>query len=391
MKKIVCLGGAGKICREAAYDLVQHSDFEKITIADYNLQEAQKVATWLDDDRVDAIYINIFEEDAAIATLSEYDIVVDGTTISLNKQSTKVIAEAGCHGLNLNGFGDEYNYSDLFKEKGKIFIPGFGMTPGTTNMMAKYACDQLESVTSVRVSHGAFRPIAFSAAITETTTYEYDPDLPGRIVYENGEFVQVKPFARPRKILLPEPYGETEQYIIPHSETVTLAEYLAEKGVELIEVRGTWPKQNMNLVRALYDYGFMRNEKVEIGREMVGIMDVIGTYLQQSPEGKTTELYGYALHVEVIGTAGTGEKLCHILTHRHPSSDGTIEDWAGLRAYTRNVAIPMSIGAQLIAKGKYSGTGVLIPEKVFEPKDLFAELEKREIYIEESISTDIPN
>lgn len=387
---VICLGGAGRICREAAYDLVQHSNFEMITIADYNREAAEEVAAWLDDPRVNSVYINVFEEESAISILAQYDIVVDGTTISLNKQSTKVIAEAGCHGINLNGFGDEYAFDDIFKAKGKIFIPGFGMTPGTTNMMAKYACDLLTSVESVRVSHGAFRPFAFSAAITETTTYEYDPDLPGRIVFEQGKFEQVKPFARPRKIILPEPYGETEQYIIPHSETVTLAEYLKDKGIQLIEVRGTWPKQNMQLVRALYDYGFMRNEKITLGDAEFGIMDAIGAYLQQSEEGKTTELYGYSLHIEVIGINRNGERICHILTHTHPTSDGSIEDWAGLRAYTRNVAIPMAIAAQLIADGKYEGTGALIPEKVFKPEDLFEELKKREIFINQTITTDIP-
>ena len=29
----------------------------------------------------------------------------------------------------------------------------------------------------IRVSHGSYRTIAFSASITETTTYEYDPRL----------------------------------------------------------------------------------------------------------------------------------------------------------------------------------------------------------------------
>lgn len=134
--------------------------------------------------------------------------------------------------------------------------PGFGMTPGITDMMVKYASDQLETVEIVRVSHGAFRPIAFSAGITETTTYEYDPHLPGRVVYEDGKFIQVPPFARSKDIELPEPYGTHPQYIIPHAETKTAAKYLAKKGVKLIEVRGTWPPKNMELVKVLYENGY---------------------------------------------------------------------------------------------------------------------------------------
>ena len=54
--------------------------------------------------------------------------------------------------------------------------------------MAMQAAGELDAVESVRVSHGAYRPIAFSAAIAETTTYPYDPNLPGRIVLEDRRF-----------------------------------------------------------------------------------------------------------------------------------------------------------------------------------------------------------
>jgi lysine 6-dehydrogenase len=253
--QVLCLGGAGRICREAALDLVQFSSFDRITIADFDEQAGRDVAEWLGDPRVDFVSIDINDEAAAVEVMSPYDIVMDGTTISLNDVSTRCIANAGCHGINLNGFGEEYKYDETFRRHGTVHVPGFGMTPGTTNMMAVHAAEQLETVETIRVSHGAFRPIAFSRSIAETTTYEYDPDLPGRMVYEDGEFKQVPPFARPREIPLPEPYGTHTQYIIPHSETITLAQYLEGRGVRLIEVRGTWPPANMQLIRALNDLG----------------------------------------------------------------------------------------------------------------------------------------
>ena len=117
-------------------------------------------------------------------------------------------------------------------------------------------------------------------------------------------------FARPKIIDLPEPYGAHLQYIIPHPETETLAKSMADKGVRRIEVRGTWPPPNMQLLRVLYDWGFLRNDLVKVSGTQIGIMDVIAQYLIQSEEGKKTELYGYALHVEVIGKQGG--KKCSI-------------------------------------------------------------------------------
>ena len=381
--KVFFLGAAGIISRESALDLVQYSDFEKITIGDYNVEEAQKVAQWLNDDRVDVVKIDVTKVDEAAEMMKGYDVVMDGTQITLNGLSTECIAKAGCHGVNLNGFGEENKWDGLFKEAGKACVPGFGMTPGTTQMMAMHLANQLDTVEEVYVSHGAFRPFAFSKSITETTTYEYDPNLESRVVFEDGKFIQVPPFARPRKIDLPQPYGETTQYIIPHSETVTLAQALKDKGVRLIEVRGTWPQQNMTLVRGLYDYGILKNPVVKVGDTEKGLMSIIGDYLVESQEGKTTKLYGYALHVEVVGYKD-GVKKQGILYHTHPASDGSVEGWEGLRAYTRNVGIPLAIAAEQLAKGQVKGTGILIPEDAFEPEQIFKELERRGIYMHES-------
>ena len=381
--KVFCLGAAGRISRESALDLVQYSDFEKITIGDYNVEEAQKVAQWLNDDRVDVVKIDVTKVDEAAEMMKGYDVVMDGTQITLNGLSTECIAKAGCHGVNLNGFGEENKWDGLFKEAGKACVPGFGMTPGTTQMMAMHLANQLDTVEEVYVSHGAFRPFAFSKSINETTTYEYDPNLESRVVFEDGKFIQVPPFARPRKIDLPQPYGETTQYIIPHSETVTLAQALKDKGVRLIEVRGTWPQQNMTLVRGLYDYGILKNPVVKVGDTEKGLMSIIGDYLVESQEGKTTKLYGYALHVEVVGYKD-GVKKQGILYHTHPASDGSVEGWEGLRAYTRNVGIPLAIAAEQLAKGQVKGTGILIPEDAFEPEQIFKELERRGIYMHES-------
>lgn len=384
--KVFCLGGAGKICREAILDLVQYSSFEKITVADFNEAEGRKVVEWLNDPRVDFIKVNVFDHDDTVAKMRGYDIVMDGTTIKLNGYSTACIADAGCHAINLNGFGEENRSHKVFLENGKTCLPGFGMTPGLTQMMAMHAANQLDSIHSVRVSHGSYRPIAFSKSITETTTYEYDPNLPTRVIYENGEFMQVPPFARPREIQLPEPYGKAVQYIIPHAETKTLAKALKAKEVRLIEVRGTWPQENMELVRALYNYGFLKNEKITINGQQIGIMDCISEYLYQSEKGQTTDLYGYSLHVEVTGSKDS-KHYKHILTHTHPSSDGSVEGWEGLRAYTRNVGIPMAIATELIAKGMVEKKGVIIPEEAFlNPQIIFTRLAKRGIFVNEVVS-----
>jgi saccharopine dehydrogenase-like NADP-dependent oxidoreductase len=94
--KVFCLGGAGRICREAALDLVQFTQFERITIADYDETAGLEAVGWLNDPRVEFVSVDVTDEDATIAQKAcHYDIVMDGTTISLNDISTRCIANAG--------------------------------------------------------------------------------------------------------------------------------------------------------------------------------------------------------------------------------------------------------------------------------------------------------
>ncbi|MDR0596019.1 MAG: hypothetical protein LBG50_00545 [Clostridiales Family XIII bacterium] len=394
--KIYCLGGAGQICREAVYDLAAFSGADEIVVGDFNAEEAawvaDKAASLAEGAKIRAEFIDVTDVGAAVQKLRGCDVVMDGTQISVNGRSTECIAKAGANGVNLNGFGAEDEWAELFADAGAVCVPGFGMTPGVTQMMAMAAAAEMDAVHEIYVSHGAFRPIAFSPSIAETTRVEYQPDHPSRLVYEDGELVHVPPFARPKEIALPEPYGKTTQYIIPHSETLTLPKALAEKGLRLVEVRGTWPRQNMDLVRGLYGYGILENPTVKVGGAEAGLMDIIADYLLSTEAGRTTALYGYVLHVEARGERD-GKKITVIYTHTHPASDGSVPEWAGLRAYTKNVGIPMAIAATLIAKGEVlkdpktgkKRKGLLTPEEAFDPQTVFGEMAKRGMAVRRSM------
>ena len=100
--------------------------------------------------------------------------------------------------------------------------------------------------------------------------------------------------------------------------------------------------------------------------------------LLEMPETKQTPIWAYGLIVDVFGLAD-GHKVKHSLWSTHPPQ----EEWGGSAAYYKNIAIPLSIGAQMITDGEVKARGVIPPETALEPGVFFAELAKRGIQIEE--------
>jgi saccharopine dehydrogenase-like NADP-dependent oxidoreductase len=377
--KALVLGGAGNICSETVRDLVETSSFSQLTIADVAEERAKDLIRDIGDDRIHFKQIDIKDSEKLIHTMKDYDIVISGLHSKYNEITVDSAVKAKVNGLNLSRPPSE-KFGTSAREAGILFVTGVGMTPGVANLLAKYGADQMDRVDEIYLSHGAFRAIAQSPGLMATALGEYDPESDRRLIYDNGKYIVVPPFSHEKMIELPEPFGTAPQWIIPHPETTSLPKYI--KGVKRIEVRGTWPPKAMRLMKALYDFGFLRNDKIKIEGVEIGSRDFVASHLNQVPEGKEQDLWGYALHVEVVGMR-KGKNVRHIYTTTHPPA--SVEGWEGAKSYAKCVGIPLSIGAQILASGKIKVKGMVDPEGAFNPTDFIKELGKRGINVHEKI------
>ena len=109
-------------------------------------------------------------------------------------------------------------------------------------------------------------------------------------------------------------------------------------------------------------------------------LELMHEILIQLPESKQTPLWAYGLVVELYGKRD-GRDVKITLWSRHPPQ----EEWGGQAAYYKNIAIPLSIGAQMIGRGDVKVKGVVPPETAIDPGIFFAELHKRGIEIHERV------
>jgi len=378
MKRIFVMGAVGQMCIEATRDLVQTSGYGEFLLADINEEKLKSLAKELNHRRVKILRIDASDENRVAQAIKGYDFVMDGLAFDKSGPTTRACLKCKIPTIDL---GSPYRpeYVAAFKKAGVLFSTGVGMTPGVTDILAKHAVNQCDKVDEVYVNWASFRPLAISPGLVMTTFWEMNPEEKERAYYEKGKLHPQPPLKESRVVEFEPPYGPLHVYYVPHPETTTLSKLIP--GVKVVKTMGTWPPIEMEFLKQIIDFGaFDKKTITHKGKKWV-TLQVLADLLSQLPRGTRTALWGYALRVEVVGQKD-GWEVRHILTTSHPP----FEKWGRSRAYAKNVAIPMSIGTQLILNGRAKvKKGYCSAFEVFEPKEFFAELSKRGIHVQEKV------
>jgi lysine 6-dehydrogenase len=375
--KILSLGGAGAVCQHATRDLAAFSDLAEIVIGDYDVEAAKKLATEIDDPRVQVRRVDAEDYQELVALFRDFDVILNGLPWKYDLAVTRACVEAGVSGLDVSTVESQWDYDVAAKEKGIVFIPGVGATPGITNAMARRAADQLEVVDDIQINFAAFRCPAPAPGLLITFLWEFHPKTESRLYYRDGEFHPAGPFEGTKMVTFPGPIGEQEVCYIPHPETRTMPKSL---GAQAVSVHGCFPPHAMRLAKAMLEAGLYSEEPVSVKGVETTPFEIMSELLIQLPESKQTPLWAYGLVVEVLGRRD-GRQVKITLWNEHPS----MEAWGGQAAYYKNIAIPLSIGAQMIARGDVTARGVVPPETAIDPDIFFQELARRGIQVHERV------
>ncbi|MCP4543280.1 MAG: hypothetical protein GY832_39710 [Chloroflexi bacterium] len=375
--RILSLGGAGAVCRHATRDLAEFSDFDEIVIGDYNVAAAEELAADIGSPRVKVLKVDANDYDGMVRLFKGFDVVLNGLPWKYDLAVTQACVEVGVNGLDVSTEEEQWDYDATAKEKDIIFVPGVGATPGITNLMARRGADYMDEVDDIQINFAAFRCPAPAPGLLITFLYEFHPHVEERVYYKDGEYHIVGPFKGAKTVNFPGPIGEQEVYYIPHAETHTLP---ASLGAKAVSVNGCFPPHAIRLAKALLESGLYSEEPVTVKGVEITPLELMHELLIQLPESQQTPLWAYGLVVEVFGKRD-GRDVKIKFWNRHPP----MEEWGGQAAYYKNIAIPLSIGAQMIARGDVKQRGVLPPETAIDPEIFFAELARRRIEIHEKI------
>jgi lysine 6-dehydrogenase len=376
--RVLVLGGAGAIGSEATKDLLKTSNFSEIVLGDIATERAKDFVSKLDDKRLSVVKADANNAGELAKVMKDFDLVVSALPFRYDFNVTQAAIKAQVNGIDVASTEEQYELDAKAKKAGITYVAGCGATPGTTNLMAKYGIQKLDHAREVQIAFAAFRCTAIAPGLLYTTLWEFDPSVKDRIYYENGKFVRTRPLEGNKIVEFHEQIGKQEVYYVPHEEPLTLSKTYPQ--LKKIEVRGCFPVETMELIKMLVKYNFYQNELIEVNGQRIKPIDFIFNFLLQNPTAKQNPVWAYGLVVEVLGMKN-GKPAKVTLKNSHPP----MNKWGGKTAYSRNVGIPLSIGAQMLAQGRVKQKGVLPPEACFNPIDFFKELSKRGIEISERI------
>lgn len=378
--RVLVLGGAGAVAKESTRDLAEFSDFDEIVIAEYNVEAAEWLAAEIGDPRLRVMPFNADDYEAMLRLFPQFDVVMNGLPFKYDYPVNKACVEVGVPGCDLSSDDPQFALNDEAVRRGITFVPGCGATPGITNMMVRRAMEILDLVETADIYFAAFRCLAPAPGLLTTTLWEFDPHIEERpeTYYENGAWQPTTPLSGGKLVRFHDQIGEQMVYFVPHDESYSLPESIP--GLKRASVRGCFPPQVMELMGALMRAGLLSDTPVRVGGREMTAFDACRDLLWAAPSSRENPVWAYGLVVEVSGVRN-GRRVVCTYRNEHPPQD----EWGGESAYFKNVGIPLSIAAQMIAHGQVEGAGVVPPELAFSSQPFFAELARRNVIVHEEI------
>ncbi len=304
------------------------------------------------------------EDRRSLATaLADVDVVLNATYMRHNVPVTDAAIAAGVNLVDLGSYYPEtleqLERHERAVEAGCRIVPGCGVAPGLTNILARLGADRLETVEAVRIYSYITHPMWTSPGIVVT---RFDASTGMSVVLVDGELVDRPSFSDEETIVFPEPYGAQAVHLVPHPEPVTLPRYL---DVANVVFKVGYPVDETRRIEALLELGFDRDAPFEFDGVAISPRRFAAAYIGSRGIGPT-DRSANVKQVQVDGIRG-GKAVTLVY-------DVAVEQ-VGRSASSAITGTVAAIAADLVASG--GPVGVHPPEGAFDPGAFVVALAER--------------
>ncbi len=364
--KIVVLGGAGDMGSEAVRDLVAFTDAEQVTVADLNMEAAEKLAAEIGDKRVDIKKVDATSHEDLVKVIKGHDVAAGalGPFYRFERPIVEAVIDAGVDYVSICDDHDAaeaaLQLDQAAAEKGLKVLTGLGWTPGITNIFARKGYDELQDVESINVYWAGSAGDSEGLAVILHTVHIFTGNV---VSFQNGEFIEIKAGTGKEVVEFPAPMGRITTFHLGHPEPVTLPRYL--KGVNEVTLKGGLAENYLNgLAKMMVALGLTAtpSRKQRLGKLMKKLMPIFPSDKKRSLSGARVDITGMREGKKVKVTYATVDHM------------------------KRLTGVPLSIGAYMMGQGKIRRKGVFGPEveDAVNADEFLKELARRDIRVERS-------
>ena len=373
--KALILGGCGFIASSIARDLIKSDDVAQVILADINVDMAKVAESVQRSSKITMLNLDVNDFPALVKAIRGNDIVLNcvGPYSESSINTVKAAIEAGvtytdvCDNCSITK--KIFELDETARKAGVTVCTGLGVSPGATNMLAKYCADKLDTVDEI----GVYFVIALIDPIGTAGLTQAMGQFIGNVTqYIDGRLADVPAGSDAEEVEFMEPFGKTEVYYARHPEPFTLPRYMP--GIKRVINKASFsPPSVPRLFTELIDLGLFSPEPLPVGNTSVSPRDFIVSFIKHNPGLRAGQksMASLAGNVVVKGREGNSGIT---YTYRFSTWGGPI------------TAIPASIAMQMLYRDKSTVKGVVAPEGVLDAKKFFAALAKKGIhFLEEKV------
>ncbi|MEC4984337.1 MAG: saccharopine dehydrogenase NADP-binding domain-containing protein [Oscillatoria sp. PMC 1068.18] len=227
-KKVLILGGTGRIGSSVAQDLLKHTDAE--IIATGRSVSGKKSA----NPRLQYLALDLDNLAELERTIAEVDLVAhcagpfhhrDGRVLQICLQKQVNYVDVSDH---RSFYNHVVKYRPEAEAAGVTAILNTGIFPGISNSMVRQGVEQFDEVETIHLSYVVAGSGGAGLTVMRTTFLGLQKPFSAWL---DGQWQEVLPYSDRETVSFPQPYGKTGVYWFDMPETYTFAESFKAKNI----------------------------------------------------------------------------------------------------------------------------------------------------------------
>ncbi|HEY7194952.1 MAG TPA: saccharopine dehydrogenase C-terminal domain-containing protein [Gemmatimonadales bacterium] len=371
--------GAGLQGSACAYDLLQRSEVERVTLADLHPQRAAAFLKKNRNKRLVMARLDAKRGPALRKLLRGHDAVMNALPYYFNYPVTKAAIAAGLHYADLGGNTEivqkQKTLHKAAQKKEVSVIPDCGLAPGMVNILAAEGIRRVGEAESVKIFVGGLPqrpepPLNYQIVYSLEGALDYYT-TPSWVLRE-GRPTRVDALSELEDVVFPSPVGTLEAFHTGGGISTMPWAYSGK--VRTMEYKTLRYPGHVAIMRPVRELGLLALDPVKVkGIQIVPRDAFIATVSPHLTKPNGRDLV--ALRVEVRGTNGRGVAW-QLLDY--------FDEATGISAMMRTTGYSLAITGVMQVDGRISASGVHTPDEAVPFQPYVDELKRRGVVIRET-------